>query len=139
MIYFFCLSLFSNPSSNAILDVSFFLKKRFVLSFVSLLCENICRLVYVMEMVNNDNDVADGPAIVRVNVYIRSISRIDDVTMVSACLCLLMHFLHSTTYKNILRFFKFINVLIANKTQRNKFNNCIEIDFIRFNLSIFFF
>jgi anionic glutamate receptor len=31
--------------------------------------------------VNNTGTVADGPAIVRVNVYIRSISRIDDVTM----------------------------------------------------------
>jgi hypothetical protein len=112
MIYFFCLSLSSNPSSNAILDVSFFLKKCFVLSFVSLLCENICRLVYVMEMVNNDNDVADGPAIVRVNVYIRSISRIDDVTMVSACPCFLMPFLHSTTYILISIFFIFLNSLI---------------------------
>lgn len=27
----------------------------------------------------------DGPAVVRVNIYIRSISKIDDVTMVSAC------------------------------------------------------
>lgn len=27
----------------------------------------------------------DGPAIVRVNIFVRSISKIDDVTMVSCC------------------------------------------------------
>lgn len=27
----------------------------------------------------------DGPAIVRVNIFVRSISKIDDVTMVSGC------------------------------------------------------
>lgn len=45
---------------------------------------NLLKLSYKF-LFTSLTDAADPPCIVRVNIFVRSISRIDDVTMVSDC------------------------------------------------------
>lgn len=52
------------------------------------------------------NKIADGPAVVRVNIFVRSISKIDDVTMVSLSQQILLH--------------KYLDNLLANQTKQIK-------------------